>query len=121
MLGTTDISSLGNGTVTGAIGSTDISGLGSSLTAAISYLNANSLSAKSAFTGDIDATDIPVGVYQIAASSSVTNIPGSFGYGVFIQFPYYYCQLLINANNMLFRNRTGTPAVWNSWKTVTHS
>lgn len=77
------------------------------------------LASKGTFTGNINATDTPVGIYAIGASGTVTNLPSGITYGNFIQLPYYRAQLIVYWGGMYFRSMTGSPLAWNPWRKVT--
>ena len=82
----------------------------------INTLNTNSLVYRGVYSGDLDATNIDLGVYNI--SNTATNVPGSITYGNFVQLPSYRGQLIYNATQMFFREFTGNPGDWKPWRKI---
>lgn len=135
LLGSGDISSIGDGSVTGAIsslnndlanhstiiGNTSISGIGGgTLTGAVSALNSNKLGFLGDFTGNMNSIDISPGIYRLNADGSytITGLPGSMpnpAYCLFIQEPYFNTQVILNDSYLLIRKRTGNPPAWRPW------
>ena len=76
---------------------------------------------RGAFTGDLNSSDIPVGIYQLSTQGSASNMPTDTSYSDFMQLPHYGAQIIVRSNKFMWRNRTGSPAAWNPWRTVTYT
>lgn len=80
----------------------------------------STLQFKGYFEGDFNSTSIAVGIYNTGnVTSTCTNYPYcdwmSSSWACFIQLSNYKTQIIITANGIMHRNRTGNPEVWNSW------
>lgn len=82
----------------------------------------NALSFKGTFKGDFDSLEIEPGIYGIGAAGNVQNAPiDELSYAVFIQFPYYHIQLIIDRNLLAVREYVGSPQRWYGWNQTTLS
>lgn len=83
----------------------------------------SSLSFKGTFQGDLNAIDIPNGIYEINGGSGIQNYPSGklSGYSVFIQLEYFDTQIFIASDGIVFRGRTGAPPQWNPYRTVQYT
>lgn len=108
--------------------------LGTGSTATIYYRSINNQSwtpwgfisnGKINFTGDIDALDIPPGVYTLGTSTSYTHASLTAlgyepAYAVFIQYAAYNAQMIIDGPRIWTRRYTGSPATWSTWSPKAH-
>lgn len=115
-MGTTDISSLGDGTVTGALSTlnSNIGGKQNTLDSPLFY--------RGTIKGDMNSynTRSYNGYYYIATTTP-PNAPASSGWSiVLVLFAYndFGIQAIIKPtyNTFLLRERSGNPAQWSAWK-----
>lgn len=115
-MGTTDISSLGDGTVTGALSTlnSNIGGKQNTLNSPLFY--------RGTINGDMNSynTRSYNGYYYIATTTP-PNAPASSGWSiVLVLFAYndFGIQAIIKPtyNTFLLRERSGSPAQWSAWK-----
>lgn len=115
-MGTTDISSLGDGTVTGALSTlnSNIGGKQNTLDSPLFY--------RGTIKGDMNSynTRSYNGYYYIATTAP-PNAPASSGWSiVLVLFAYndFGIQAIIKPtyNTFLLRERSGSPAQWSAWK-----
>lgn len=115
-MGTTDISSLGDGTVTGALSTlnSNIGGKQNTLDSPLFY--------RGTIKGDMNSynTRSYNGYYYIATTTP-PNAPASSGWSiVLVLFAYndFGIQAIIKPtyNTFLLRERSGSPAQWSAWK-----
>ena len=117
-MGTTDISSLGDGTVTGALSTlnSNIGGKQNTLDSPLFY--------RGTIKGDMNSynTRSYNGYYYIATTTP-PNAPASSGWSiVLVLFAYndFGIQAIIKPtyNTFLLRERSGSPAQWSAWKKI---
>jgi hypothetical protein len=117
-MGTTDISSLGDGTVTGALSTlnSNIGGKQNTLDSPLFY--------RGTIKGDMNSynTRSYNGYYYIVATTP-PNAPASSGWSiVLVLFAYndFGIQAIIKPSNntFLLRERSGSPAKWSAWKNL---
>lgn len=117
-MGTTDISTIGNGTVTGALSTlnSNIRGKQNTLDSPLFY--------RGTIKGDMNSynTRSHNGYYYIAATTP-PNAPASSGWSiVLVLFAYndFGIQAIIKPSNntFLLRERSGSPAKWSAWKNL---
>jgi len=115
-MGTTDISTIGNGTVTGALSTlnSNIGGKQNTLDSPLFY--------RGTIKGDMNSynTRSYNGYYYIATTTP-PNAPASSGWSiVLVLFAYndFGIQAIIKPtyNTFLLRERSGSPAQWSAWK-----
>ena len=75
------------------------------------------------FSGDIDSTNIPPGIYWLNDIDSYTHASlTSQGYGptwcMFYQSPCYNTQIIDTGSQILTRKYTGNPASWGRWSYI---
>lgn len=80
---------------------------------------------RGAFTGNLNSTSITPGFYRVGAGNSYSGTKPSPApsWCLFIQSPAYNTQIFIDASDkfIAFRDHTGNPAAWGSWKKITAS
>ena len=117
-MGTTDISTIGNGTVTGALSTlnSNIRGKQNTLDSPLFY--------RGTIKGDMNSynTRSHNGYYYIAITTP-PNAPASSGWSiVLVLFAYndFGIQAIIKPSNntFLLRERSGSPAKWSTWKNL---
>lgn len=117
-MGTTDISTIGNGTVTGALSTlnSNIRGKQNTLDSPLFY--------RGTIKGDMNSynTRSHNGYYYIATTTP-PNAPASSGWSiVLVLFAYndFGIQAIIKPSNntFLLRERSGSPAKWSAWKNL---
>ena len=77
----------------------------------------NSLRYRYKFSGDFNNLDIKPGIYFLETSQTWTNGPSpSPAYCIFIQFPAYRFQMIIDVHKIYTRKHTGSPPSWSLWR-----
>lgn len=90
-------------------------------TGKISNVGNYSLIYRGTFTGDINDTTIPPGIYMVGANTSYTHTDMDNGgitipsYCPFLQLPYVSGQIFLT-NPLIVRKCTGSPSRWRTYQ-----